>query len=162
MGPGWGARLAHAAHGLSLRFDYGDRDCSGQVRGVSGLPAYSRLGRTGNHGSREWRAGYGRSRPGKFARLNRTWKNGDRIEIEFDMPTALEAVDAEHPNMLATLHGPLALFGVGQFAPKVTKAELLAAEQISSGSTDWQVKTASGPRRCGPLRLSMTRFTTFI
>jgi DUF1680 family protein len=88
--------------------------------------------------------------PGKFARLSRTWKDGDRIEIEFDMATTLEAVDAEHPDMLATLHGPLALFSVGQFAPKVTKAELLAAEQISAGSTDWQVKTASGPATLRP------------
>src|SRR5207248_383478 len=39
--------------------------------------------------------------PGKFASISRTWKNGDRMEIEFDMPTVLEAVDPEHPNLLA-------------------------------------------------------------
>ena len=27
--------------------------------------------------------------PGKFAKVDRTWKKGDRIEIEFDMPTTL-------------------------------------------------------------------------
>jgi DUF1680 family protein len=36
-----------------------------------------------------------RPEPGKFASILRTWKNGDRIEIEFDMPTVLEAVDPE-------------------------------------------------------------------
>ena len=50
--------------------------------------------------------------PGKFARIDRTWKNGDRIEIEFDMPTTVEAVDPQHPDLMAPVHGPLALFSV--------------------------------------------------
>ncbi len=82
--------------------------------------------------------------PGQFARLDRTWKNGDRIEIEFDMPTVLEAVDAQHPNLQALVYGPLALFGVGSIPAKIGKKELLAAAQIAAGSTDWQVKTAAG------------------
>jgi DUF1680 family protein len=83
--------------------------------------------------------------PGKFARLSRTWKNGDRIEIEFDMPARLEAVDAQHPKMVALVHGPLALFSVGQYFPDVTRAQLLAAAQIAAESTDWQAQTAAGP-----------------
>ncbi len=82
--------------------------------------------------------------PGQFARLNRTWKNGDRIEAEFDMPTRLEAVDAQHPDLMAVVHGPLALFTVGAIPAKVQKHELIAAEQIREGSTDWRVKTAAG------------------
>jgi len=82
--------------------------------------------------------------PGKFARIHRTWNNGDRIEIEFDMPTALEPVDPQHPNLLAAVHGPLALFSVGAIPASLTKRELLAATQISSGSTDWQAKSAEG------------------
>ena len=35
--------------------------------------------------------------PGEFLCLKRTWKNGDRIEIEFDMPTTLEAVEQSTP-----------------------------------------------------------------
>jgi DUF1680 family protein len=82
--------------------------------------------------------------PGQFARLDRTWKNGDRIEIEFEMPTVLEAVDPQHPDLLAPVHGPLALFSVGAIPEKINKKELLAASQVSSGSTDWQAKTAAG------------------
>jgi hypothetical protein len=82
--------------------------------------------------------------PGQFAKLNRTWKNGDRIEVEFDMPTVLEAVDPQHPNLMAAVHGPMALFAVGAVPEKVGRQELLGAMQIASGSTDWQAKTAIG------------------
>jgi uncharacterized protein len=82
--------------------------------------------------------------PGKFAKIERTWKSGDRIEIEFDMPTVLEPVDAQHPNLMAVVHGPLALFAVGEIPASVSRAELLAASQVAGGSTDWQVKTATG------------------
>jgi len=76
--------------------------------------------------------------------VNRTWKNGDRIEIEFDMPTVLEAVDPQHPDLMAPVHGPLALFTVGTIPARVGKQQLLAASQVASGSTDWQAKTAEG------------------
>ncbi len=82
--------------------------------------------------------------PGKFARVERTWKNGDRIEVEFDMPTVLEAVDPQHPNLMAAVHGPLALFAVGEIPPSVRRQDLLGATQAAAGSTDWQVKTTAG------------------
>ena len=85
-----------------------------------------------------------RSTPGQFAQVNRTWKNGDRIEIEFDVPTVLEAVDSQHPDLMAAVHGPLALFAVGPIPATVGRQELLAATQVASGSTDWQAKTAAG------------------
>jgi hypothetical protein len=85
--------------------------------------------------------------PGEFARVGGTWKNGDRIEVEFDMPNTLQAVDPQHPDVLAPMHGPLALFSVGEFPPRVTRAELLAANQVSNGSRDWQVEAATGPLR---------------
>jgi DUF1680 family protein len=82
--------------------------------------------------------------PGKFARLDRAWKKDDRIEIEFDMATALEAVDPQHPTLMAPVHGPLALFSVGAIPEKMGKRELLAARQIAAGSTDWQASTGAG------------------
>jgi DUF1680 family protein len=81
---------------------------------------------------------------GKFVRLNRTWKNGDRIEIEFDMPTVLEVVDAQHPNLVAAVHGPLALFAVGALPVALRRQELSAVAQVAPGSTEWGGKTASG------------------
>jgi hypothetical protein len=81
--------------------------------------------------------------PGKFARLDRTWTNGDRIEIAFDMPTVLQAVDSQHPDLQALVHGPLALFSVGAVPARLEKKELLAVEQVSAGSTSWQAKIAA-------------------
>ena len=88
--------------------------------------------------------------PGKFARIARTWKKGDRIEIEVDMPTTLEAVDPQHPNLLAPVHGPLALFSVGEIPATLRRQDLLAATQVASGSTDWQSITAAGKLNLRP------------
>jgi DUF1680 family protein len=83
--------------------------------------------------------------PGKFMPVDRTWKKGDRLEIEFDMPTVLEAVDPQHPHLVAPVHGPLALFAVGALPSTVRRAALIAAAPVSSGSTDWQVQTDAEP-----------------
>ena len=82
--------------------------------------------------------------PGQFARIHRTWRKGDRIELEFDMPTRLEAVDPEHPKLMAAVHGPLALFAVGNIPASVRAQELASVAQVSPGSTEWQAKTSSG------------------
>jgi DUF1680 family protein len=59
------------------------------------------------------RAVEGDVKPGTFFPVERTWKNGDRIEVSFDMPMTLEAVDPQHPNTVALLRGPLTLFAIG-------------------------------------------------
>ena len=71
------------------------------------------------------------------------WRGGDRIEVEFDMQTALEAVDPQHPKLVAPVHGPLALFSAGAVPARLRRGDLLAMEQVSAGSTDWQAKTAA-------------------
>jgi len=76
--------------------------------------------------------------PGKFSAVKRTWKDGDRVELELHMPLRLEPVDQQNPNTVALMHGPIALFGVSQLPPKLTRAQLLAAEPISG---DWTVKS---------------------
>jgi DUF1680 family protein len=82
--------------------------------------------------------------PGRFARLDRAWDFGDHIEVEFDMPTVLEAVDPQHPDLMAPVHGPLALFTVGAVPARIGRQELLGASQTASGSTDWQAKSDAG------------------
>ena len=83
-------------------------------------------------------------KPGEFARVDGNWKNGDRIEVEFDMPNTLEAVDPQHPDVMALLHGPLALFSVGAVPATIGRQELLASSQVAAGSTDWKAKIAAG------------------
>lgn len=89
--------------------------------------------------------------PGQFARLERTWKNGDRVEMEFDMPTVLEAVDPQHPYLQAVVRGPLSLFAVGNIPASVTRKDLMSVAQVSPGSTDW--KSASGALAMRPFAL---------
>jgi DUF1680 family protein len=82
--------------------------------------------------------------PGKFLALQRTWKDGDQIEIEFEMTTRLEAIDEQFPNRVALMHGPVALFGVGEIPPRITRNQMLAAARVGSSEHDWQVRTDSG------------------
>src|SRR5450755_4569228 len=82
--------------------------------------------------------------PGKFFPVSRTWKNGDRVEFEIGMPLRLQAVDAQNPNTVALVRGPIALFGVGDLPAKFTRAQLLAAAAASQSSGDWLVQGDAG------------------
>src|SRR6266498_198223 len=82
--------------------------------------------------------------PGKFMALKRTWKDGDRVEVEFEMPLRLEAIDDQNQNNVALVQGPIALFGVGDIPSRITKAQMLAASRVSQSSDDWTVRTDSG------------------
>jgi hypothetical protein len=82
--------------------------------------------------------------PGRFASLKRTWKNGDRIMLEFDTPLKLESVDPEHPNLVALQNGSLSLFAIVPGDHRLKRSDLLSARQLSSGSSDWEVNTDSG------------------
>jgi hypothetical protein len=44
-------------------------------------------------------------------------------------------VDAQHPDMVALVSGPLMLFAISDDTPKVTLAHLLAAKQHAQIST---------------------------
>jgi len=89
--------------------------------------------------------------PGKFFPVSRMWKNGDRVEFEIGMPLRLQAVDAQNPNTVALVRGPLALFAVGNLPAKFTRAQLLAAAAASQSSGDW---LAQG----GPLKITFRPF----
>ena len=80
--------------------------------------------------------------PGKFMALQRAWKDGDRVEIEFDMPLRLEPIDDKNPNNVALVRGPLAMFAVSEVPQSITRAQLLSASRASSD--DWAVRTGSG------------------
>jgi len=50
------------------------------------------------------------SSPGSYLTLNRTWKTGDKIEMELPMPLHMEAMP-DDPALQAFLYGPLVLAG---------------------------------------------------
>ncbi len=82
--------------------------------------------------------------PGKFFAVNRTWKNGDRIEYELGMPLSLQPVDPQTPNTVALRRGPLAYFAMGNPPQSLTRAQLLAATAATSTSDDWIVQGGTG------------------
>jgi uncharacterized protein len=71
--------------------------------------------------------------------VQRTWKNGDRVELEIGMPLRLEAVDGQTPNTVALIRGPVALFALSEMPARVTRSQLLAAAPASRSPEDWVV-----------------------
>jgi uncharacterized protein len=81
---------------------------------------------------------------GTFASIRRTWKDGDRVELELPMPLRLETVDANHQNMVALLRGPLVLFAVAESQPSFDRNVLLQAKATSNATGDWVASSVDG------------------
>jgi DUF1680 family protein len=79
-----------------------------------------------------------------FAKLQRRWLNGDRIELQLELPVRLQPIDLDHPNTVAMVRGPLVLFAVEGTPASVSRRQLLAAERRPEEAA-WQVATSSGP-----------------
>jgi len=82
--------------------------------------------------------------PGSFARINRTWQDGDIVEMEFAMNSSLESVDPQHPDVVAPVFGPLALFATGSLPEKLRRSTLLEAARQASANADWRAQTEQG------------------
>ena len=85
---------------------------------------------------------------GTFARVQRQWRSGDRVDLELPMKTRLEGLDTQHADTVALLVGPVVLFAITDGDPKLTRAQLLAAKKNAEQS--WQVETMSGTMRMLP------------
>jgi DUF1680 family protein len=98
---------------------------------------------------------------GSFARVQRQWKTGDRIEVELPMTARLEAIDPQHADTVALLVGPVVLFAVTDSEPKVTRAQLLAAKK--NGAQSWQVETAGGAMKMLPFTaIGEEQYSTYV
>jgi uncharacterized protein len=99
--------------------------------------------------------------PGSFARVQRKWKTGDRVELELPLTKRLEPIDPRHPKTVALLCGPLVLFAITESAPVVTGPQLLSAKKV--GKQDWQVETAAGPLKMLPFTaISDEQYSTYL
>ena len=87
---------------------------------------------------------------GTFHEIRRPWRDGDRITLELDRPVRLEAVDRKHPDLLAVLQGPLALFAVGERFLPLTRHDLLSVRQTATRSTQWSASTPDGTQSLQP------------
>jgi uncharacterized protein len=81
---------------------------------------------------------------GKFFAVTRTWNNGDRLEYEIGMPLRLEAVDAQNPQIVALVRGPLVLFATGNLPGSFSREQLTAASAAGATSEDWIVASDAG------------------
>jgi uncharacterized protein len=97
----------------------------------------------------------------QFATLRRTWKKGDRIELDLPMKLRLESIDPQHPQTVASLCGPLVLFAITATAPSITTQQLLAARK--TGQQSWQVETAAGPMSMFPFTaIADQQYSTYV
>jgi uncharacterized protein len=89
--------------------------------------------------------------PGRFAAIRREWRSGDRIELELPLLKRLQSVDAQHPDTVALLAGPLVLMRVSAdadaaaAAAPIPRAVLLSAQALSPAAQEWRAAGPSGP-----------------
>lgn len=67
--------------------------------------------------------------PGRFVTIDRVWRDGDGIGLVIDRPLRLEPVDARHPDRVAAVQGPLALFAIGSDIPAFSRDALRSLRQ---------------------------------
>ena len=87
---------------------------------------------------------------GSWHEIRRTWNDGDRIELILDAPLRLEMVDPQHPDLVAVMQGPLALFALGDRRLPFTRRELMSVRQVAARSSEWRVVTADGAQSFRP------------
>jgi hypothetical protein len=92
---------------------------------------------------------------GTFAEVRREWKTGDRIELDLPFTTRLQAVDPQHPDVVALVSGPLVLMALMEndetAAPQsVTRAMLLAARQTAARGHEWTAGSGADTLRLRP------------
>jgi DUF1680 family protein len=85
--------------------------------------------------------------PGTFASIEREWRSGDRVELDLPLRQRLQAVDAEHPNVVALSSGPLVLMRIlddkASSSALLPRGALLAAEQVPGDQRRWTVNHES-------------------
>jgi uncharacterized protein len=110
------------------------------------IPSFAQGASVAINGRREMRA----LEPGRFAAIRREWRPADRIELELPLMRRLESVDAEHPDTVALLAGPLVLMHIlsddNAAAAPITRTGLLAAQREQTGQHEWQARAGGGSR----------------
>ncbi len=100
-------------------------------------------------------------KPGTFHAVGRGWRNGDVVEMEFDMPVRLETLSmnvnqpspTEPGKMLATqntaefaalMSGPVVYMATGAWPTEMTRSSLAAAKAVEGGDA-YSVETERSP-----------------
>jgi DUF1680 family protein len=83
-------------------------------------------------------------RAGTWLTIDREWRNNDRIELTIDQPLRLVPLDANHPNLVALMRGPVALFALLPAPDQLTRQQLLNANRTTPVTNQHVVTTDSG------------------
>jgi DUF1680 family protein len=87
------------------------------------------------------------AQPGRFATLNRMWRNGDRIEMHLPQSFRTEAIDELHPKTVALLRGPVLYAGLDSTTTAAQPPPLIPGSLMAAGSTqEMYVQNANGQR----------------
>jgi len=70
-----------------------------------------------------------------FAAIERTWKDGDRIDLQLPLPLRLVPINAHHPDVVALMRGPWVLFALAR-QPRLSRGQLLSAKRAAGEA--WQ------------------------
>jgi uncharacterized protein len=125
------------------------------------IPAWTRAA-TLNVNGRPWA---GELTPGQFASVQRTWKDGDRVELELPLTLRLEPIDSQHPNTVAVVRGPLGLFPLKPLQatamPNFTRNSLLNLQRVSQ--REWRISGGDATYRLVPFtEVGSEPYTTYL
>ncbi len=96
-----------------------------------------------------------------FASIERTWKTGDRVQLELPAQLRLQAIDAAHPQVAALMYGPLVLFAKTAAQPPISREAALSARR--TGRAEWAIDTPGGALRLAPFpELGEVEYTTYL
>jgi DUF1680 family protein len=96
-----------------------------------------------------------------FAVLRRKWRSGDVVELELPSKLRLEAIDSDHPEVVALLQGPLVLFAKTEEQPGLTREQVLGARR--SAGAEWVIDTDQEPLRLVPFtEIGDAAYTTYL
>jgi len=119
------------------------------------IPAWAEGASLAVNGKRET------AQAGSFARVQRQWKTGDRVDLELPMKARLEAVDPQHADTVALVVGPVVLFAVTDSQPKITRAQLLAVKKMVPEV--WHVDIGNGVMKMMPFTaIEDQPYTTYL
>jgi hypothetical protein len=89
-------------------------------------------------------------KPASFHKIRRTWKSGDLVELELDQRVITRPVDAQTPDQVAVVRGPLVLFAIEDAQPTLERAKLGQLQVNTGTNNSWRLETASGNHELRP------------